>query len=268
MISSELQKIGLSEKEARVYLSALTLGPKSAQEIARHCGINRATCYIILENLIDLGFISQIEGERGKIFAPEDPSTILNLLDLQEQSIKKRKNEIQSIVPDLMALYNKGGSKPRVRFLEGLSGIREIQKMVIESKTKTIREITCLDWAFKNFEPRDFDEFRKQIFSDRNIDARGIVITKNYTLDYMPEFIAGAHEVRLVPPEKFEMPGELAICDTFASFVSHEGKPAEIIIEHEPMLKILKTWFDLAWEGAAKYQKNYKTANKKTRPNK
>ena len=128
MISSELQKIGLSEKEARVYLATLELGPKSAQEISRHTGINRATCYTILESLIDLGFISQIEGDRGKIFSAEDPSNILNLLESQEKAIKKRKKEISTFVPDLMALYNKAGSKPRIRYLEGVNGIREIQK--------------------------------------------------------------------------------------------------------------------------------------------
>jgi len=256
MISSELQKIGLSEKEARVYLATLELGPKSAQEISRHTGINRATCYTILESLIDLGFISQIEGDRGKIFSAEDPSNILNLLESQEKAIKKRKKEISTFVPDLMALYNKAGSKPRVRYLEGVNGIREIQKMIIESKTKMIREITCLDWAFKNFDPLDFDDYRKEIFHNQKIKVRGIIITKNHTLDYLPKDYDKLEEVRMVPPEKFEIPGEIAICDSFACIISHEGKPTEIIIEHEPMVKMMTTWFDLAWEGAEKYQKN------------
>ena len=42
-LDKELQKIGLSEKEAKVYLAALELGQASVQNIARKAEVNRAT---------------------------------------------------------------------------------------------------------------------------------------------------------------------------------------------------------------------------------
>ena len=51
----DLQQIGLTEKEAKVYLAALELGEKAVQVIAQKAGVNRATTYFILESLIEKG---------------------------------------------------------------------------------------------------------------------------------------------------------------------------------------------------------------------
>ena len=47
----QLKSLGFSEKEARVYLALLELGPSTTTEIARKSKINRTTGYDILESL-------------------------------------------------------------------------------------------------------------------------------------------------------------------------------------------------------------------------
>ncbi|MBI2590251.1 TrmB family transcriptional regulator, partial [Candidatus Berkelbacteria bacterium] len=48
----ELEELGFSENEARIYAANLELGPSTVADIARKAGVNRTTGYNILEVLV------------------------------------------------------------------------------------------------------------------------------------------------------------------------------------------------------------------------
>ena len=52
------KKLGLSEKEAAVYLSLLEHGASSVRNLAVLAGLNRGTTYDILKKLQELGLAS------------------------------------------------------------------------------------------------------------------------------------------------------------------------------------------------------------------
>lgn len=255
MIEKELQNLGLSPKETKVYLSALELGAKSAQDLARHANVNRVTCYVMLDNLIKRGLVSQVEGEKGRIFVAESPEKLLHYLDSRERRVKEQKSGVEKILPQLLAIFNVESDKPKVRYLEGYNGVRTLQKMVLDSKTKNIDGIVSLDYAFEHFEPRVFDDYRVELIK-RGVTGRNIVTTEKYTLDYIPKGMEKLQQIRILPYDKFQFPGEIAIYDSFASIMSFHGKPVCIMIEHSAVVSILKSWFSLAWEGAEKFKLN------------
>ena len=57
----ELKKIGLSENETGAYLALLELGSATAQDISKKSGIKRATTYVQLEALMQLGLVTSFE---------------------------------------------------------------------------------------------------------------------------------------------------------------------------------------------------------------
>lgn len=252
MIEKELLKLGLSEKEIKVYMAAMELGPKPVQDIARRANINRVTGYVILENLKDFGLVSQIEGEKGKIYAAENPEKLIQYLDKKEKELESTKKEISEILPELLALFNRVGDRPVVRYMEGVQGIRDLQKEIIASGTEHIDNIVSLDYAFEHYPPQEFNDYRKELIK-RKVKIRGISTSKKYTHDYMPKGHTENQEYRFLPADKYEFPGEVSIFDDFASIFSYHEKPVLIIIEHPQVVKILKSWFELAWEGAGKY---------------
>jgi len=252
MIEKELLKLGLSEKEIKVYMAAMELGPKPVQEIARRANINRVTCYVILENLMDFGLVSQIEGDKGRIYAAENPEKLIHYLDKKGKELESTKKEISEILPELLAMFNRVGDKPVVRYLEGVSGIRDLQEQIIESGTKHIDSIVSLDYAFEHYPPQEFNDYRKKLV-EKKIKIRGITTSKQYTHDYMPKDHKEHQEYRFLPADKFAFPGEIGVFDDFASIFSYHEKPILIIIEHPQVVKILQSWFDLAWEGTEKY---------------
>jgi len=91
MLIKKLEEIGLSDKEAKVYIAVLELGEGSASEIAKKSEVNRATVYFTLENLMKLGLVSATNEEKKQKFVPEDPSQLENIITKQQQELEQKK---------------------------------------------------------------------------------------------------------------------------------------------------------------------------------
>lgn len=137
---TELKKLGLSEKEAKVYLAALELGGQTAQIIARKAGVNRVTTYVILQGLITKGLVSTITQGKKTLFAGEAPEQLDHLLRKQEEDIFEHRRDLEKMIPELRALYNRAEGKPKVRFFEGYEGVRSM----VEEVTRTLPRGTAL----------------------------------------------------------------------------------------------------------------------------
>ncbi len=85
MMSSDLlitlQNYGLSEKEARVYLTVLELWTSIASTIARRAELNRATTYTLLEDLKRDGIVNEATKDGVKYYSVISPDVLLNQLE-------------------------------------------------------------------------------------------------------------------------------------------------------------------------------------------
>ena len=70
-----LKKLGFDDKEIRLYLVLLSLGPSPVRKIAQATGINRGTAYDIIKQLIKQGLVVYYHKEKKQYFvlriAPE-----------------------------------------------------------------------------------------------------------------------------------------------------------------------------------------------------
>ena len=105
MDKSVLTEIGLTEREAEVYLSLVELGSSSATEIIRKTGFHRAVVYDLLERLIGKGLVGFATKGRKKFFEEvaqsarpvifyESPYRILKSL----QELKTINYQLQTVV--------------------------------------------------------------------------------------------------------------------------------------------------------------------------
>jgi sugar-specific transcriptional regulator TrmB len=106
-----LQNYGLSEKEARVYLTVLELGTSIASTIARRAEINRVTTYTILEELRKSGIVNETTKDGVKYYSVISPDILLKQLEQKYESFKEK-------VPELLAMAEKFGSKPKLTYYE------------------------------------------------------------------------------------------------------------------------------------------------------
>ena len=101
-IELELRKLGLTEKEVRVYLASLELGPSSVLNIAQKTGLARPTTYEIVKSLENKGLFAETKQKKKRYFVAQSPERILGLLRVQKEKLKKKRENLL----ELFLLWN------------------------------------------------------------------------------------------------------------------------------------------------------------------
>lgn len=134
---SILKKLGLDDKEIKIYLKLLEYGAISVRGLAEISELNRGTTYDILKRLQEIGLVSYYYQEKKQKFVAEEPEKLLELLKNKEQEIKEVENKILAIIPELKSIQGKEGSTPTSKFYENKSGIRAILDDLLFSMSET-----------------------------------------------------------------------------------------------------------------------------------
>ncbi len=121
-----LNELGLTDKEASVYLSALSLGPSPVQKLALHAGIKRTTAYSVLEALKTKGMISeQISGFKVR-FVASPPASLRSLMI-------SRLSVLEESMPELSALYNLPSGEGLIKHYEGIDAVKSLYEDVLSA---------------------------------------------------------------------------------------------------------------------------------------
>jgi sugar-specific transcriptional regulator TrmB len=119
-----LKELGLTENEAEIYFTTLSLGPSTIMKIARASEIKRTTIYSVIDSLRQKGLVNiQIEGFKKK-FVAEDPRKL-------EEILETRRNRFRSLLPEFDALYNLKGGESFIKYYEGVSAIKGVYESLI-----------------------------------------------------------------------------------------------------------------------------------------
>jgi len=124
----ELRKLGLTEKEVRIYLAGLELGPVSVQDIAKVAQIARPTTYEIIKKLEERGLFAEGKQKKKRLFVAQSPKRILGILRNQRREIEEKEREFIRIIAVLEAKYSK--EKEGVKVFEGKEGIRALEEII------------------------------------------------------------------------------------------------------------------------------------------
>ena len=90
MFEENLVKLGLSEKEARIYLLLLQIGSSPVSALAKRAHIKRVSVYSVLETLFDRGLVTFEQHPEGKRYLAYDPECLLYLLEKEKAQLKCR----------------------------------------------------------------------------------------------------------------------------------------------------------------------------------
>lgn len=113
-----LKKIGFSDKNAQVYMALLSLGPSSVRSLAECCGLNRGTTYDALKWLQEQGVVSFYQKESKQQFVAEHPQKLQELVSKEEANLHEAERELGRALPELEALYHRGGERPVAKYFD------------------------------------------------------------------------------------------------------------------------------------------------------
>lgn len=258
-IRSIFQRLGLDKEHAQTYIASLQLGNTSASKIAKKTGLPRSSTYYLLYDLEKIGLISQIESESKKLFSPNPPDQLQELIASQEIEIEKTKIDLKSVEGDLSKLFNSKQEEnaPQVSVFHGDSGLKTVlydcfkADIVYAYCQEGVHYSTSLD-----DEPKYLQDFLKQI-SHRDISFQEIVYDNSPNQEYKEQFESDKHEIMLIPANKELVDDHVdkQIYLNRVAYISHKNKLG-IIIEDKTIAKSEKIQFMDLWQYHKKRSKS------------
>jgi HTH-type transcriptional regulator, sugar sensing transcriptional regulator len=250
MLDNALQKIGLSEKEAKVYLAALELGQSPVQKIAAKAKVNRATTYVILEGLMKKGVITTFEQGKKRFFVAEAPQALRNIIGQQQEELNKKEDMLAGLMPQLQSVHNMLPNKPVVRFYEGKEGLKAMLQEYWDLKPKEALLFYAPHALQGVFTAEEIQQHRKNRI-DSGIHIRGVYAdtTAGEALKNIPNA-----EYRCVPNEKFPFSSDVTVYSDRVAIASLHGHISGVIIESKAIADTFRCIFQLAYEAAERYQ--------------
>ena len=118
MMISELVELGLTNGEAKVYLSLLKLGLSKVGSIVKDCRVSYSKVYDVLERLILKGLVSYVLIGNIKHFNAVEPYRLQDYIQKKEEQIKLQKDKASKIIPDLVSIVNKRRRKNKDSILK------------------------------------------------------------------------------------------------------------------------------------------------------
>lgn len=245
-IQDGLIQLGLTQKEASVYYWLLVQGRSSVSQVSRSAGVNRATGYVILDSLINKG-LARISGQKPRQeYIAENPERLIDLCKEAQQEAKLKENLAEELTLELKPIQ-KTGTRPQVRFYEGVKGIKTVFEDSLTAQSGNIIAFTSIEdqhASIPNYFPEYYQRrkekkiFMRSIFPDTPMGKTRQQENKN---EYRDSVLVSA-EIYGIHPAINVYDDKLMI----ASFREELG----IIIASDEIAEAMKKIFELAWIGA------------------
>lgn len=150
MLEVVLTENGFTDKEAKIYLAVLEAGETLISRVAAKTLLKRTTVYSIVDDLQKRGIVT-IQKRRGLQFVSALPPQIL------VDRFKRAASMASDALPQLVEMAYASPLKPRIRFYEGMEGMKQV-----------LREFTYSDpeMVFTDYEkmpPEMFSFIRKEL---------------------------------------------------------------------------------------------------------
>ena len=241
----------MSEREARVYLTALSLGGATATEIAHASQITRTTAYNVIEALIELGLMSAVESKSTKSYVAEPPERVVEMMKQRADELLRRMEAIKDALPELAAIENRRGSRPRMYMYEGKEGIKQLSRRYEECSGDFL-EIVPYDELREFIAEDEYEDHREKLVK-RGVNGKMLVIAKKPPVEWMKKF----HErygwsVRYIEPDDAPACGQISVKGDEVYGVSYDGIPIGTVIENPALAQSVRKLFALAWAAAPK----------------
>lgn len=246
---AELQRIGLTNEEAHVYVACLEIGGGPVSVIARKANTHRVSCYYTIEKLLEKKLLSQYNKNGVKCFAPEPPEQLLKFAE-------EKMNLTKSLMPELKSLVRSSVFKPKIRFYEGRDGVEKVFNESLTAK-KEILGYTNLKLV-TGFFPDFFERYTHEKFK-RKIKTRYLSPTTVETVHILDPFLPTRYdpnliEILLVNRDQFLFENEVLIFGHSVGIVSlNQEELLGLIVESPTFARTMKAVFDLAWLGATAF---------------
>jgi HTH-type transcriptional regulator, sugar sensing transcriptional regulator len=241
---NELEKVGLTENESRVYIELLKLGRSTKTPIAYKSEVSTSKVYDILERLKNKGLVSISIINNIKYFQSSPPEKLNYYLEKKEKEIKHQKQIIENIIPKLNEYITKK-EESNIKYYTGKEGLKTamIEILDIAKEKTTYYGLGITEKKSKMFNINWVHWHKKR--ANKNINSKLIfsdIENKKYykELKKIPKT-----EIKIL---KDQTQSAIAILDNSVLIVNYSNPPIAIIIENKKICETFKVFFNNIWK--------------------
>lgn len=239
-LNKQLYTLGFNKKEARTYIALLELGHSTLAELARKAKVKRTTLYDVVRGLKGRGLISTIRSGGRLLYVAEDPRTIQNRMEEQLSALS-------ATLPELLSIANVLPKKPKVRYYEGIEGIKEIYRDILRYPDQKMYSWVS-DSMINNFDHKFITEHYIPKRLEKKIWAEVIAPETMTGKQFQGKDATALRATKLLDAQKFPLSIEVSLYGHESiGFMSIEDEVG-VIVESKPIADTLKSIFRQQWE--------------------
>lgn len=271
---TKLQQIGLTKREAEVYIALLQRKEFTAPELTKITTITRTKIYEILQNLVHKGICTESSRNGNKVYRSINPKIALkNIVSNYEQLVEEKKIEFEQkqkidieqkkraadlLEKELISFHqNSSDSFEPFDYIEVLTDKRQIGEKWVDIQQQTKKELlvfTKPPYTTPNLE--DNIEKEKEIFKEKNIVIKGLYEYDGLSAEELKNLVKTVEiyreigeEARLIEklPMKLVISDETLVMFALNDRISLKPNITSMVVDHPSYATALKKVFESYW---------------------
>jgi len=237
-----LEYLGLSEKEARLYLALLRLESASAVSLSRKTTLKQPTVYVILDQLVKKNLAREVQVGKRTYFSAESPHNLKLLIDKERNEIENKVRKTESIIAELKSIDHETGERPQVRFYEG----REALKQSVEEYVAKAEFSEGMDYGIYAYDilPEIFSKKDMQAIEEKRVSKnkkfKALYSGAGKVIDPLNKL----QELIKIDQSRFPIECDVAIFNDEVRFHTPGKHPSGIVIKNKHIATTLKSIID------------------------
>lgn len=247
----QLQEIGFTKGEIKVYEALLDLGESTKTPIAKKSGVSPGKVYDVLERLIRKGLVASVKKEHVMHFHVANPKQIIEYVLQKKKRVVQEEAIVKSILPELIQKYKSKIEEPDTELYKGWKGLETVYNDILDTLKKG--DIDYILGGSSGSDPNKTENFFIR-FNEMRIQ-KGIKIKMIYDKQDKKHLLSYLHKEKMVEWLRFidlQTPAEINICKDKVIIVILTLVPVAIVIRCKEAAISFLQYFEELWKLAKK----------------
>lgn len=242
---TSLKELGLTDSEANLYTTSLSLGPATIVSLADHLNIPRPNVYKVIAGLETYGLAKFSERKKfARTFVVEPPTVVLQKLREKRTTVAHLDQSLVALMPDLLAQYHQGEAPTKVKIYQGQDQWMDLFFQILDETTDPISFFGSADAFIEMISWETEQEWIKERVK------RGIPINVLLVPGKDAQTLKETDESQMRTTRLFH--GKTPFVTGFMLYANkvviwQPRAPLAILIEDEYIVQMLKSIFETLW---------------------